>query len=355
MAQQKTLKTEYEYYEALFDPVRAGRQPRYGRKPGRGPKKSAHEIVAELTDELVDVESTFSTTYHPSRHEEGWLLSSLAIFYEKGLITDVLSLVKGGKEASVYCCEAHPATGLGLVAAKVYRPRMFRNLRNDKMYRQGREVLTEDGKPAGKLAGTIERAIRNRSSFGLQAEHTAWLMYEFRALETLWQAGAAVPQPLASGENAVLMSYHGDEQMAAPTLNTVSLEPDEAAALFWEVLRNIDLMLRHDLIHGDLSAYNILYWPPAPVTGTAGAAGDAHGEIVLIDFPQVVNLHANDRARFILQRDVQRVCEYFTGQGIRCDGRAIADELWARHTHERRLDDMMADWSRFAATESVGQ
>jgi len=52
-----------------------------------------------------------------------------------------LRQVKGGKEATVYCCAAHPATGQDLLAAKVYRPRIFRQLRNDARYRQGRQIL----------------------------------------------------------------------------------------------------------------------------------------------------------------------------------------------------------------------
>ena len=59
--------------------------------------------------------------------------------------------------------------------------------------------------------------------------------------------------------------------MAAPTLNQVSLEPEEAVPLLKEVLRNIELMLQHGLIHGDLSAYNILHWA---------------GEITLMIFPR---------------------------------------------------------------------
>jgi serine/threonine-protein kinase RIO1 len=31
-------------------------------------------------------------------------------------------------------------------------------------------------------------------------------------------------------------------------------------ALFAKVMRNIELLLQHDFIHGNLSAYNILYW-----------------------------------------------------------------------------------------------
>ena len=335
---------QYEYYEALFDPAWAQRQTlRLRPKAKHVVKKATSEIIAELTDEVVDVQATFETTYRPSRYEEGYLLSSLASFYDKGLITDVLSLVKGGKEANVYCCAAHPATGLGLVAAKVYRPRMFRNLRNDKMYQQGREVLTADGRPAGKDAGMMERAIRNKSGFGLEAAHTSWLMHEFVAMERLHQAGAAVPRPLAGGDNAVLMTYHGDEGRPAPTLNSVSLQPYEAKVLFAEVLRNVDLMLRHELIHGDLSAYNILYWP-RPQGGP--------GQITIIDFPQVVYLHSNPKARFVLQRDIERTCEYFDRQGVHCNPRAIADEMWDRYTEETDPEDLAADWSRLVEIAS---
>jgi len=112
------------------------------------------------------------------------------------------------------------------------------------------------------------------------------------------------------------MSYIGDGQQAAAALNEIDLTSDEAASLFAEVLRNIELMLQNNLIHGDLSAYNILY---------------QSGEITLIDFPQVVNGDTNPRARFILQRDIQRVCEYFARQGVRNNPAAIFNDLWARY------------------------
>lgn len=339
MIQDDVTIDKYEYYEELFDPEWAARKARRRPKANHTPKKTQDQIIAELTDDTSDVGLGFNTTYRPSRYEAGWLLSSLQSFYDEGLITDVLALVKGGKEASVYCCEAHPTLGTGLLAAKVYRPRMFRNLRNDKMYRQGREILLAGGYPAGRDSGYIERAIRNRTPFGQQAAHTSWLMYEFTALERLYEAGAAVPRPIAPSPNAILMSYHGDEHMAAPTLNTVDLQPDEAEELFQQVLLNIELMLQHDLIHGDLSAYNILYW----------VSGDSQSEITLIDFPQVVNLRSNRKARFILQRDIQRVCEYFAQQGVERDPTALMDEFWHRYIEQPDPEDQMADWSRVEA------
>ena len=109
------------------------------------------------------------------------------------------------------------------------------------------------------------------------------------------------------------------EYGAAPALNEINLEPDEVWSLFREVLENIRLMLSYGRVHADLSAYNILYW---------------QGEITLIDFPQVINSRVskethmvgsqvNPDAAFILERDIGRVCEYFTGQGVRCDAPAL--------------------------------
>jgi RIO kinase 1 len=322
----------YERYEELYDPAAAAAAGRNAvRKGMHKPKKAQAQILAELTDDLSDVELGFQTTYSPSHHEQGWLLSSLFAFYDEGLITDVLSAIKGGKEASVYLCRAHPATGAELLAAKVYRPRMFRNLRNDAMYRHGREILVGNGQPAGREAGHIERAIRSKSKYGQDAAHTSWLLYEFTAMQRLYRAGGAVPRPIHNSENAILMSYHGDRRMAAPTLNSVELETGEANVLFREVLRNVDLMLRHNLIHGDLSAYNMLYW---------------EGEITIIDFPQVVNLCTNPRARLILERDILRTCEYFAAQGVDCDPEAIANDLWRRYVPEIDPEDAAADLSR---------
>lgn len=308
---------KYEDYEEQFDPLTTDRQARRKRKPkvNHIPKKSRGQIIDEIA-QTTSLEGGFETTYQPSRFEAGWLLSSLRSFYDQGLISDVLNQVKGGKEANVYRCEADPATGMTWLAAKVYRPRMFRNLRNDKMYREGREILTPDGHPVKKNEYRVMRALGKKTSFGVQVQHTSWLMHEYTALEQLYQAGGAVPQPIGASENTILMGYIGDGQMAAPTLNQIDLEPSEAKPLFQEVLRNIELMLQYDLIHGDLSAYNILYWA---------------GEITLIDFPQVVNGRTNSKARFILQRDIQRICEYFGRQGVQCDAATIMNNLWSRY------------------------
>ncbi len=300
---------EYEHYAERFEPRETGRR----RKPGK--QRSQSQVVAELA-EPTGLEAGFVTTYQPARYEKEWLLSSLRTFYDEHLITDVLAQVKGGKEASVYRCAAEPSTGAAMLAAKVYRPRQFRNLRNDKVYREGRAILTADGRPVKKTDHRIMRAVGKKTAFGAQVQHTSWIMYEYTTMERLHQAGAAVPSVVAPAENAILMGYCGDERRAAPTLNEIGLVRKEAGALFQEVLRNIELMLQHNLIHGDLSAYNILYW---------------EGRVVIIDFPQVTDLRTNGQADLILHRDIRRVCEYFAKQGVPCDPNAIMTQLWDQY------------------------
>jgi RIO kinase 1 len=308
----------YGEYEEEFNPLHNDRQARRGRKQKtkHTPKKGQSQIVSELADSNTLDEGSANTTYRPSRHESGWLMNSLSDFIRQDYIVDVMALVTGGKEASVYRCEAHPTTGYDLLAAKVYRPRMFRQLRNDKMYREGRAILTEEGHEVKKTDTRIMRALGKKTAYGQQVEHQSWLMYEFTTLQRLYEIGASVPKPVAVSTNAILMSFCGDENMAAPLLVNVDLDNEEAEDLFKEVMRNVELMLMHGLIHGDLSAYNILYW---------------EGEITLIDFPQVTKSQSNSQAHFILKRDIERVCQYFESQGVDCNPSAIMRDLWKRY------------------------
>ena len=283
---------------------------RHKRNPGL---RAAERPVAEIVEQ-DDSKQNFDMTYKAARHEFGWLINSLGGFYEQRWINDILRIVKGGKEASVYLCQGTESTGEAYVAAKVYRPRQLRNLRNDSLYREGRANLDVDGHEI--LDDRQQRAMRKRTAYGQELMHTSWLAHEFTALQTLHTAGADVPMPYATADNAILMQYVCDEQVAAPTLNTVTLAIDEARQLFERVIRNVAIMLEQDRVHGDLSAYNILYW---------------QGEITLIDFPQAISPHENRNAFTIFMRDMQRICEYFALQGVTTSPRRLAVDLWTAH------------------------
>jgi RIO kinase 1 len=267
-----------------------------------------------LAAELNLEEGGFSFTYKASQHEQLWLGKSLQAFYNDSLISDVLAVVKGGKEANVYCCQAHPNIGMEFAAAKVYRPRMLRNLKNDAAYREGRIFKDEDGKSVFDRRSRL--ALQKKTRYGVQLSIVSWIEYEFNTLNILYEAGVAVPRPVSQMENAILMEYIGEKDNPAPPLSDVKLERDEAAPLFQKLLMDVDTMLSLNCIHGDFSAYNILYWD---------------GDVYIIDFPQVVDPYNNPSAHSMLLRDVTRLCQYFSKYGIRANPYALTDEMWRKH------------------------
>jgi RIO kinase 1 len=287
--------------------------------PGRTSKKRQSrrsEMDSRLFVRAQEAAGEFKFTYKAARFEEAWLLDSLNEIAGQQLISDVLRKVKAGKEASVYLCRSGASIDARLLAAKVYRPRTLRNLKNDSIYRTGRTDLGEDGSVLYREADV--NAIIKRTKYGEELRHTSWIAYEFTTLEKLYAAGADVPKPYAMFKNSILMEYIGDAGMPAPTLNSVTLDRDEARELFDRLILNLNLLLQNERIHGDLSAYNILYWD---------------GDITLIDFPQVVSPESNPMAWTIFQRDVTRVCQYFQAQGVKVNARKLAADLWTSHGH----------------------
>ena len=292
------------------------RPARTRQNPKAGRAERLTEIV-ELTDGAAPGSAVvFRPSLNATSEERAYIEENLRPFFDAKVITDVTRRVKGGKEANVYCCRAHPATGLDLVAAKLYRPRQIRSLKNDAQYRQGRALLDASGNVVNPKDWRLMKAVAGKSRKGLQAEQTSWLEYEYQMLGSLHAAGADVPRPVRHGGHTLLMEYIGDETMPAPTLIDVHLTAAEAPALFERLLHNVGVLLRAGWVHGDLSAYNVLYWG---------------GEITLIDFPQVADAHANPDARGIFGRDVARLCGYFARYGLRADPRQLARDLWRRH------------------------
>ncbi len=305
---------------------RRGEKHRYAknRPASAAPARQAvPSDLVELSDNAVDFVPTYARHLDPQHYERQWVIDSVAPFYHDNMITDVTRRVKAGKEANVYCCVGHPTTGLPLLAAKLYRPRMLRTLKNDAIYKAGRSLRGEDGK---LMRGRREKlALRQKTRFGRKLDSAWWIGNEFRAQQTLFDAGADVPQPVAHVGNTVLMAYVGDNDLPAPPLSDVTLEPAEARTLFDRTMQNVALMLDHHVVHGDLSAYNILIW---------------HDDIQIIDFPQMVDARLNPFAFTLLARDITRVCDYFGRFGVNADPARLADDLWLPYmgTHGELLD-----------------
>ncbi len=269
------------------------------------------QLQAFTTD--VISKPRFQPTFLAGQRDAAWILSSLSLFYEEDLITDVLHMAKSGKEANVYCCQAHPSTGLEYVAAKVYRPRMFRSLKNDAIYRQHRTQRGVDGQV---IRGTNKHQLNAfKSERGRAMQVETWISYEYETQQLLANAGASIPRALAHMGNAILMEYIGDPGNPAPRLSELQLGPEEVQPLFETILSNIELFLAHGRIHGDLSEYNILYW---------------QGEIKIIDFAQAVDIDQIEQVYPLFLRDIERVCQYFARSGVKTDPMALAREIWQR-------------------------
>jgi len=317
----------HEYFDELDDMNEDGQDSARKRISVKRESKRK-EVEAKLFIRAQEIAKEFQFTYKAARFEEAWLLDSLTDIYEHQWISDVLRKVKGGKEASVYLCKSGTDMDTPFVAAKIYRPRSLRNLKNDAQYRIGRVDLDADGSALWKEADI--NAIAKRTTYGEEVRHRSWIAYEFKTLERLFEAGADVPKTYAMEKNAIVMDFVGDETTAAPILNSVNLPASEARELLDRVIRNIDIMLSNNCIHGDLSAYNILYW---------------NGNITLIDFPQIVLPKENPTSWKIFLRDVTRICDYFSSQGVRCDAYKIAADIWTSHGFNiaKRLDPKYLD------------
>jgi len=237
--------------------------------------------------------------------DEATLTSALDPFIAEGWITGDALVLKSGKEAIAYRCEAEPATGQAFYVAKVYRAQESRGFKNDAVYRAGQYIRDSH----------MRRAMANKSRTGREFQFSSWVSAEYATLRLLHGAGAIVPRPVAQAANSILMEYVGDDEGPAPPLYQVDLAPQEVRPLFGRIMQQVELWLRCDRIHGDLSAYNILYW---------------RGSLTVIDFPQAVDPRANPHAYDLLARDIANVVRYFARYGLQVDAALMADRLWGR-------------------------
>src|SRR6202166_1903519 len=118
----------------------------------------------------------------------------LDAFIGDGSITDVLYVVRSGKEATVYCCRGAAAYGGGLVAAKVYRPLERRNFRNDAIYQTGRDAVMDS---------RTRRALANKTPHGRDVQYGAWINAEFQTMRMLYEPGADVPEDFSRWKGGV--------------------------------------------------------------------------------------------------------------------------------------------------------
>ena len=235
------------------------------------------------------------------------MVDPLAPLLADGIIDEVVARLKSGKEADLWLVRH----GGELVAAKVYKARETRSFKNNAAYKEGRQVRNT----------RTQRAMTRGSRFGQAAEEEAWKAKEADALHALHAAGVRVPRPVLFYQGVLLMELVVDaEGRPAPRLIDAHVEREHAAELYADLRAQVVRMLGCDLIHGDLSPYNIL----------GGWSGP-----VIIDFPQVIGAAHNTQAFRFFQRDLENVRKFFADVDPALHAAAgDASEIW--RAYERR-------------------
>ena len=129
-----------------------------------------------------------------------------------------------------------------------------------------------------------------------------WAQKEYRNLERMHKAGILVPEPIKCSENVVVMEYIGTEEEPARHLKDII--PADTQELFDHLIGQMKKIYQEaNLVHSDLSEYNILMLDEKPIIIDVGQA-------VLKDHPM---------AGEFLERDVKNIVRFFNKHGVSAD------------------------------------
>ena len=224
--------------------------------------------------------------------------SDLQELRDKGILDEIISIIKSGKEASVYLGKVTDE----YMAVKIYTDLRVRSFRKDDIYRQGRFIGNT----------RLEKAIDQGSEKGLDAHQILWVQEEFRQMKFLYEAGIPVPRPIAISGLVILMEFIGTDFEPAERLSDCDLDKEEAEDAFRQSLKILEAIVESGRIHGDFSAFNLLWH---------------NGKAVVIDFPQIVSIERNSSARELLHRDITSLCKSFKRFKIDADAERIFNRL----------------------------
>jgi RIO kinase 1 len=251
--------------------------------------------------------------HDPDRAAPAWLTAG-------STEDEVLGLLKTGKEAEVFIVERRMLDGSrsALLAHKRYRPTKVshkgelqalgftraRSFANDAKYHEGRKFRRS----------REARAVERMTDLGKRILAERWPGQELDTLVRAHEAGVTVPYPVEFTGDGLLMQLLGDDGVAAPRLVNARLDPDQLRCAFAQVQGELRALARANLVHADLSPYNVLWW---------------RDRLWTIDFPQAVDLIENPHGFDLLHHDVTTMCTWFTRQGVATDAEALFAELLA--------------------------
>lgn len=230
----------------------------------RRDKMLVHDFSSErATLEEVFDQSTRMVLYH---------------FLSKGVIDEVHGVVNAGKEARVYWGKNKEGKEL---AVKIYLTSSAEFLKGMRKYIEG------------------DRRFKN-VKHDTRSLIFAWAQKEFRNLEQATRAKVRVPKPIAVKNNVLVMEFIGEDGVSAPSMK--EQPPRDPQKVYSLLLTYLERLYRKaDLVHGDLSEYNIMMWKGKPV---------------IFDVSQAVPT-SHPMAEFLLRRDLENVNRFFSRLGVK--------------------------------------
>ncbi len=203
-------------------------------------------------------------------------LFNLYKLLSKGIITSVEYPVKEGKESVVLAGKRNEKW----VAIKIYR------------------TLHCDFRNMWKYLITDPRFFHVRKS-RIQVINQ-WAKREFKNMKIAFNENVSCPEPIYVLENVLVMSFVGENGVPASRLIDVELENPEKE--YKTIVDEMKKMAKANIIHGDLSPFNILYY----------------NKPIIIDFSQGVKKN-HPMAREFLERDVKTINKFFSKKGVNID------------------------------------
>lgn len=127
-----------------------------------------------------------------------------------------------------------------------------------------------------------------------------WAKKEFRNLSKSFNSGIPCPEPITVIKNILLMKFVGTNGVPSPTL----VESEVDYADYEKAIGIIsDLYQKAELVHADLSEYNIFK------TGNG---------LVVFDFGSAVDIR-HPKTKEFLERDISNITRFFVKRGLTVD------------------------------------
>lgn len=221
-------------------------------------------------------------------------LKTLYKLSAKGYIRALGGVISTGKEANVFYADGHYECQNVPMAVKIYR------IETSEFYRMDEYLF-----------GDRRFDLRRISKKDIII---VWTEKEFRNLERAYEYGVNVPKPFVYYRNIILMEFLGEDEIPAPTLSDVGYnlrDIVEIKEFFEDVIQNVKRLYEAELVHADLSEYNIVLFKGKPY---------------LIDMGQSV-LRDHPYAMDYLRRDLRNVLRFFSKFKIKCDVESLIREI----------------------------